>query len=825
MGRWLTLLGAMVASAAVTAGPLEDLAERVSPKLAGRVSFRVEPSRQEIAVAPVGKDGIAIAAPSTRLAAAGLGCYLREVAKAHWSWCGNRLDGEMPQPSRRLTFTPAYPHTQAYNYCTLSYTMAFWDEAAWREEIDRLALYGFEYPLVQAGLGKVWQGVLRELGYPEERIVAFIPDEAAAAWWNMGNLEGLGGPLPPARIEADGRLGRFLVREMQALGMKPILQGFTGLVPSDLPNYLDKKAFPDARFVDQGSWIGFRRPTLLDPTTDAFRKLAALWYKHLFRVYGVTRAEAFGGDLFHEGGRTGGLDVEACARAVQAAQQEASPGAIWMIQAWQGNPTAALRRGLDPRHTMILALVKDQSEGHRYRRAFDGLPWLWCEVVNFGGRHNFGGGVPMMARLGELAQAPGAGTLQGFGLLSEGLGTNPLVYEFYTQRFFRGREVNLDAEGIDAWLADYATRRYGLCTPGLAHSLRLLVDSVHTHTREQEGSSENVACARPAWGARKVSTWANGTPYYDPALPLSAAEGILREAEAHPELMASETFRFDLADVVRQALADLSRPLLATAKDSPEAREAFLESIRHTDAALSTSPRWTLAHYERIAARNGGKASVAALRRMYTSWSGRRDALNDYSYRQLSGLLSNYYLKRWERFFAAPADRKGLNAALAALDAAFPTATLPEAPMPKDPLATLREALAFARRCHAQWPEAFAFAKGIPWALDGVRGPTTLSFSVAEHVTQAGDYEVTFRWKRGANALAIEKVELFEGERLVASDAHPGRAGLRHEANTYTLSLPAYRTTLDDYTLRATVSGVGGGDSSGELTIRRLPAK
>ena len=70
----------------------------------------------------------------------------------------------------------------AYNYCTLSYTMAFWSKAEWEPELDRLQKHGFNVALVTAGLPKVWELSLRELGYGEAEIEAFIPDEAAAAW-------------------------------------------------------------------------------------------------------------------------------------------------------------------------------------------------------------------------------------------------------------------------------------------------------------------------------------------------------------------------------------------------------------------------------------------------------------------------------------------------------------------------------------------------------------------------------------------------------------------------------------------------------------------
>ncbi|MBR4946912.1 MAG: alpha-N-acetylglucosaminidase N-terminal domain-containing protein, partial [Kiritimatiellae bacterium] len=292
----LLTLVATLCAAVVHADALTDLAERVSPQLKDRVTFTINPQDAVITVAPSASGKIQITAADTRLAAAGLGCYLRDVAQAHWSWCGNRLNVPMPTPTQTRTYQPAFSRTVAYNYCTLSYTMAFWGKQEWREELDRLALYGFEMPLVQAGLPKVWQLTLRELGYPEERIAAFIPDEAAAAWWNMGNLEGLGGPLSQARIDADAELGRFIVGEAKALGMKPILQGFVGLLPHDLPKYLSKTEYADATFINQGHWVdGFVRPTLLLPNSASFAKIAAIWYKNVLKVYGVNHVDAFAG--------------------------------------------------------------------------------------------------------------------------------------------------------------------------------------------------------------------------------------------------------------------------------------------------------------------------------------------------------------------------------------------------------------------------------------------------------------------------------------------------------------------------------------------------
>ena len=296
---------------------------------------------------------IVVAGPSEGDKALALGAYLRDVAEGHWSWCGSRFPETLPLPAARTAVARSGAIALAYNYCTLCYTAGYRGESWWREEIDRLALYGFNRALVIAGLPKVWQLTLRELGMDEAQIRAFIPDLAATAWWAMGNLEGTGGPVPQEVVERDAALGRFLVHEMRALGIEPVLQGFTGLLPSAMGRDPARYGLGGVRFFEQGTWGGLQRPVVMDPTDPAFARLAEVWYRNLFRVYGTDRAAAFAGDLFHEGGNSEGVDVTAAFRAVQAAQQKASPGATWMVQAWGKNPTDEMVAGLDPALSLV----------------------------------------------------------------------------------------------------------------------------------------------------------------------------------------------------------------------------------------------------------------------------------------------------------------------------------------------------------------------------------------------------------------------------------------------------------------------------------------
>ena len=466
----------------------------------------------------------------------------------------------------------------------------------------------------------------------------------------MGNLEGEGGPVSPTIIENEAKLGRFLVKRMRQLGMEPVLQGYVGFLPHDMPT--DKVK---GRIIPQGKWCGhYNRPAVLQPTAEDFPRLAALWYKHLRSVYGY-QGMNFGGDLFHEGGSTGGTPLTPAARAVQAAMQKAAPGSRWLIQAWGHNPHRDLVAGTTPEHTVILALDKDMSPKHNISRNYQGRPHVWCELLNFGGNQGMYGGAGLLENM-----TGDAGGAIGIGLISEGLETNPYYYALLTER------INTrDAIDTKAFIKEYAVARYGVADSNLEKALLLLRESVYAPVRLQEGCQESILCARPSLTARKASTWSKPDDYYDKAKVRTAAKLMLKAGKKH-KLNKLRTFRHDLADVGRQVPADSAREQLPKVKAAFDAKDMkaynretkkYMQLILDTASILSCSEDFLLGRFLEGAERKGGKGPAArkqmrqALLQLITTWTPANGMLNDYAHRQLSELMEQYYAKRWLAFF------------------------------------------------------------------------------------------------------------------------------------------------------------------------------
>lgn len=816
-----------------------QLVERVTPKVKGLVRFEQDKAAGSKITISKNGDGISIIASDTRHMVAGYGWYLRNIAKVHFSWNGDRLDMPvpLPAPENPVTVESPWKINFAFNYCTLSYTSAFWDWNRWQREIDFLALNGFTHALVTAGLEKTWQIFLTELKYPKNKIAEFIPNPAYAAWWNMGNLEGFGGPLTQGEIDREAQMGRQIASRMQALGIVPVLQGYVGFIPADFSATVNLKGL---KVVDQGQWVGFKRPWVVDPTCEAFPALAEKWYKAVEKVYG-SATSAYGGDLFHEGGKKGDINVTEAAKAVQTAMTKASAGSTWVLQSWHSNPSKELLKGTNPENTLILQLTKNMHNGGANLKTFEGMPWVWCELANFGGNTGMYGGIPMLSKLGTSLERYGDKGVVGMGILSEGVETNPLHYEMFFDRMWKKNDFK-----INEWLEQYAQKRYGAAPEPLVNALELLANSIYSPVRDQEGCTESIVCARPGWNVTKASTWSSGGMYYSIGDIAKAAEGVLNAAKANPELLKQETFNYDFVDVTRQLLADSAYYQLQTIKHAFDQKDTeaykrevslFLKMVTEMDALLDTNRQFQLSLWLDRAAAKGKTADEKKLmlesaRRLVTTWiDSAPQALNDYSNRQWSGLVKDFYLPRWKMFFEeqllALDGKKSIDKAnkdgqakIVAHDLAFAkqTKTYPSAPQGN----TLEIATRINSMMSPKIPAYLAEQKsseGMAWDL---KQGSPFTFNVTDQITSAGTYTVTFQWKSGSSALIINSVKLYEGDKEVASDTHEGWTGIENKQNTYTLQLPKYRAGLDSYILKADVKGVSGPDSAGKLTIKKI---
>lgn len=642
--------------------PIADLLERIDAGASSKFTteyitadtdtFEIETDGDKIAVR--GTDNCAIAC--------GIHWYLKYVAHVHLSWDGMtaRLPDRLPPVQGCIRRAATVEHRYAYNYCTFSYSMSFWDWERWEREIDWMALHGINRPLVAVGMEKVWQNLLRRLGYDDSEIDSFIAGPAYQAWWLMDNLEGWGNPSPEGWYDDRSELALKIITRMRQLGIEPILPGYSGKMPSNAREKLGLNV------TDTGLWCGYSRPSFLRPDDPHFNDIADLYYDELHKLYGDARY--YSCDPFHEGGSTRGVDLDAAGKAVLGAMKRSNPDAVWVLQAWQANPRMAMIENLTAGDLLILDLFAeskpqcgDPSSVWYRPEGFGEHNRIFCMLLNFGGNVGLHG--KLEGLVDRFYDALPDKKLVGTGMTPEGIENNPVMFELLTELAWRSERFR----SAD-WLEEYIEARYGRRDAAVSQAWQLLARSVYGCPRNntQEGTHESAFCSRPTFNYRHTSEFAATQDYYDPSDVVKAAELMLSAAGHFGD---SSHFEYDLADIVRQAVAETGRIQLrrvAAAFRSGDADayraeyKCFLELIMMQDRLLGTRSEFMVGHYLESARSLGrsdeDKARLELNARLQiTTWGDRnaseRGGLHDYAHKEWNGILRTLYHDRWKLWF------------------------------------------------------------------------------------------------------------------------------------------------------------------------------
>lgn len=631
---------------------VQDLIARRVPWLSGKVVFE-KIHRKEDAFSLRSESGkIVIGATGPNAAAVGLNWYLKYYCHRSMSHMGDNLAAvkPLPQIKHKLEVNSIARYRYALNYCTYNYTMSFYSWKDWEHELDWMALNGVNTMLVATGAEAVWQNTLRRLGYSSKEIADFITGPAYTAWWLMGNIENWGGPMPQSQITSRKELTQKMISRMRTLGIEPVLPGFFGMVPVSLKQKLQ------ANYIVQGTWGAFVRPDILNPTDTLFARIAGLFYEETRKLYG-REIHFFSGDPFHEGGTSAGVDLARAGAGIQQAMQQYFHGSIWVLQGWQDNPKKELLAGFDKSKVLVQELFGENTNNWETRNGYEGTPFIWCAVNNFGERPGLQGKLERFATEVPRAAASSCGQwMKGVGIMPEGINNNPVTYELLLETAWH--QQPLDPK---LWVEQYATARYGKSHADISKAWQLLLQTAYANPGYQEGPPENILCARPALQINSVSRWGSLKKGYDTALFAAAVHHF--EAAA-PAFIKSRTYKIDLINFKRQLLSNradqvYARMVAAYQQQQVPAFEAaagaFLQLADQTDSLLDMDPFYRLETWRQQALDAGNtkaekKNNLLNALMLITYWgenNPKEDNLHEYSYREWSGLMKDFYKGRW----------------------------------------------------------------------------------------------------------------------------------------------------------------------------------
>lgn len=600
--------------------------------------------------------------------ASGINWYLKYSVGVHLTWNSMHasLPATLPLVQGVERHTTDIKHRYYLNYCTLSYSMAFWDWKRWEQELDWMALHGINLCLDIVGTDVVWRNVLLKLGYTKDEANEFVAGPAFQAWWLMNNLEGWGGPNSDNWYQQRERLQKQIMKRMKELGINVCLPGYSGMVPHDA-----KERF-GLDVADPGKWNDYKRPAFLQPTSKRFAEIASIYYKEQQRLYG--KADFYSMDPFHEGGNAGGVDLRKAGEAIMGAMKAVNPNAVWVVQAWGACPYPSMIKHLKNGDMLVLDLYSENrpqwgnSESTWYRKeGFNGHDWAFCMLLNFGGNVGMFGKLQHVVDEYYKARCSSfKSTMKGVGLTMEGIENNPVMYELVSELPWRDAKFSWKE-----WLHDYVEARYGNINNAKVHDAWLLLArSVYGAGAKivEQGCHESVLCARPALDVYQVSSWSEMEEFYNPDDVINAARLMV---EASHEVKANDNFRYDLVDVTRQAIAEQARYVYDEVVAAYKAKDRkmfdyttkrFLDILLQQDRMLSSMPDFMVGGWIRSARNLGTNAQESDhyewnARVQITTWGNRNAAekggLREYAHKEWNGVLADFYYPRWKAYFEA----------------------------------------------------------------------------------------------------------------------------------------------------------------------------
>jgi alpha-N-acetylglucosaminidase len=641
--------------ARVVPGHASDFVLAAIPDSNGLDVFEVDHAARGIVLR--GSSGVAIASA--------LEWYLENVAGVNVSLPLTPIRlAKLPAVATKVRVATPYRRRYFFNYCTFSYSMAWWDWTQWEPMIDWMALQGINTPLAVTGQEAVWRLVLGDLGYTRQHRDDFLVGPAYLPWGWMGNIDGLGGPLPDSWIDSHVALERRILARERELGMTPVLQAFTGHVPEST-----RDVFPSAKLHKTGDWsAGFSGTWFVDPLDPLFQRFGAQFIKRQTELFGTDHLYA--ADPFNEidPPSNDSTFLAEMGRAIYSGMQSADASATWLLQGWflyyqakfwQDRQARAFLGAVPNDRLIVLDLWGDRHPVWQKRAAFYGKPWIWNVLYNFGGKVTVNGDLPRIAaNLDSVRTSPAKGRLSGLGMMMEGLGTNPIVPDFVMDQAWREHVPD-----VREWAQAYVTRRYGSPNASAWSAWQQLLATAY-RSAPQTG---NFLAERPQFYRKGVAYRSEPIAPYDGKLLVAALDTLLNASSV---LGGNDAYQYDVANITRQVLGQLGLPLVNevesafTRRDTAtleRSEQRVLRLLSDLDELVGTREEFLLGRWLADAKRWATNDSERRLyewnaRNLITLWGskcteGENDDLNLYAYKEWQGMFSSYFRPRWEEFF------------------------------------------------------------------------------------------------------------------------------------------------------------------------------
>ena len=633
--------------------------------------------------------------------------YLKYFAYLDFPYVGEydlELPEDMPEVTEpvRIVFPYEYRHYFNEN-CEYKYTTDLYGEEEWQHRIDWMAMNGFNMFLMDLGEHAVWYNAKDELGLNDEAINELQHYSNGTEQYE-GKYE-----ISIDAILKEGELARKVVEMAFKAGMEPEVRPFVGQVPFMFPDQHDQyyesgdakmtitlegSVFDGVYLYSAAKWINLPQGVYISPEVAAedaeqademrekYIQISDIYYESLMEVLGYNdwgrTPEYVYKDLVGEQGFV--VQHEAFPQKVLGEMNDQlmklNPDALWLQTSWRYQ--SWLPQYYDEGNLMFVDLSAENRPKWNTNNEFGGTSWLWSMLFNFGGNSGIEGDLKGLAA-DVLSAKESSSYMKGVSISPEGGDTNPALYAMMAEMTWRS-----EVPDMDQWVTDYIKRRYGVenyekASEELESMWEILCSTVYKDFVNYDGPAQTLINAYPKLSGAISRTYGSNAKLYETQELIPVWETMLKAASKMDTL--TPQFEYDLVDITRQILADISGEVYSCIKpafDSGDKEtamkyaEQMIEMCRDMDEILASNESF-LVGTRHEGARNRGvtdsdKAFYEQVERTFeTYWvldDTSQTSLTDYCNRHLSGLMTDYYGMRWEVFakYLEQAMDEGMNA-------------------------------------------------------------------------------------------------------------------------------------------------------------------
>ena len=350
----------------------------------------------------------------------------------------------------------------------------------------------------------------------------------------------------------------------------------------------------------------------------------------------------------------------------------------WAIIHWetalQASQFLGFKESAPPGKFVVIDMSMDGSgEWQKWdNSSFLGAPFIWTTLHNFGGTDGMKGN---LARINSIPSALQPTTAIGTGFTPEGINQNTFYYELMIAVNFHTAPLT----DLTSFAVLRAHRRYGLLSPGNHTTLAWTLLSHGAYSQDDIAQDGTGVPHLPGYDTTHFLPDRH-TPVPELCLTFQAWGALLAAAESEVD-PTQEPFRYDLVNLGREILAQLSTPMSNNFSDALNAHtldpirlqqtgQVYIDLLGDIDALVGTDFAFLLGPWISAARKWGEGASDCAdmpctdfyewnARSQLTTWNPTPygasvipDGPIDYASKHWAGLISDYYQERAKRVLA-----------------------------------------------------------------------------------------------------------------------------------------------------------------------------